>query len=289
MSNSRRSVASTIALRMLPELRALHRPTSGISSIETIPKFLRDQSGDLVRLAAIHRSWHRHVDACWAAGLNPLILAPMAHGKTVQLVIGRVCHFIGSAELERPNGRPILGRNARIKIVCNDEASAADRVRTIGENLESPEYHRIFPSIVRSRTGPWNTQVLNIQRDPRVRQIDSTVAGKGILSTGIGGRADLLVFDDIVDFRNCIAEPANRKKINETFGSTWMSRLEPWGKVVMVGTRWHALDLYGILKETQGWCCLEQAISDDFRVITCKLFGWDEKRHGTYPPFSELQ
>ena len=56
----------------------------------------RDNLGNAIKLAEIHRAWIRHVEYCWARGLRALILAPFGHGKcapvrqTLQLADGSV-------------------------------------------------------------------------------------------------------------------------------------------------------------------------------------------------------
>lgn len=265
--------------------RLRQKQTTSLTSVQAIPQFLRDQSGDLVEMAHIHLTWHAHIEWAWDHGLHPLILAPFAHGKTIQLVVGRVCDFVGRAALPtRPGRPPVYGRNARIKVVCNDDSSARERLRTIGEVIESPEYSALFPLVKKSTRRPWNSDVLNFERDPGIRLPDSSITAKGVLSTGVGGRADAIFFDDIVDQRNAITEPALRAKVNDNHGIVWMSRLEPWGRVLAVGTRWHNLDLYGYLKENPGWVTLEQSIAPDFKAIRCKIYNAGPD----YPDFSAL-
>jgi hypothetical protein len=162
------------------ESRLSQSASTSLTTVDAVHGLLRDQSGAPVRMVAIHLSWHRHIDYCWERGLYPLILAPFAHGKTIQLTIGRTCDFIGRARLARPdNSAPILGRNARIKIVCNDDGNARERVRVIGEVCESPEFQAIFPLIRRSTTRPWNSEEINFERDPGIRLPDSSVTASG--------------------------------------------------------------------------------------------------------------
>jgi predicted phage terminase large subunit-like protein len=78
-------------------------------------------------------------------------------------------------------------------------------------------------------------------------------AGVGGPITGKGGR--LLIVDDPV--KN--AEEANsetyRRKSHEWYDSTWRTRLEPGGAMVLTGTRWHQDDLIGyvLAKGDEEW------------------------------------
>lgn len=225
---------------------------------------LRDERGNAIRQGVIHRVWRAHTLACWEAGLHPAIEAPYGHGKTVQNVIG-----MGSYEV----GQDVT---LRCKVVCNTDEKARERVVAIGNVLRSAAYGRVFPWVRpvppdSTRQRPkWTEGSIMIERPGGA--IDPTFAAHGVLSAGLGGRADLLMFDDVVDRKNAIDEPKLRDRVREDFDDVWMSRLTPRGRVIYIGTSWHQADLTHDLRERPGWCVLRMPISADLSCIEMEVW-----------------
>ena len=82
------------------------------------------------------------------------------------------------------------------------------------------------------------------------------------MSTATGGRADLIIFDDPVDFNNAIKNPAQRETVKESFRSVWTNILEPWGRAIYIGTAWHEDDLMHELLDNPEWCFVVQRIQE---------------------------
>lgn len=228
---------------------------------------LRDNVGRAVDQAVIHRVMHLHVEHCWAAGLFPAILAPFAHGKTVQLPVGRTCYELGRDP------------NLRVKIVCNNDTKAMERTMGISSILLSPAYRLTFPGVrpvtkeKAARLGKkakWTQHEIFLDRPGQA--IDPSVQAAGVLSGGTGGRADLLVFDDVCDQKNSIDEPTMRQKVIENFENVWMQRLEPSGRALYVGTPWHQADLTHTLMNKSGWSVLKIWVSDDFERLDMEVY-----------------
>jgi hypothetical protein len=218
---------------------------------------LKDDYGDATELAPIHLSWIEHIQYCWRNGLNPGILSPRGHGKTQQLV-ALVLYEIGRDP------------NVRIKIVCNSEDEAAKRVQLIGRYVEQSEDLRlVFPHLSPAERGRWNTSQLYVQRTGY--SVDPTVEAKAVLSTGVGGRSGLLIFDDPVDFRNAISNPALRPKVLEAIQNVWMNTLLPGGRIVCIGTAWHQQDAIHEFMKNPAFCFLIQKVSQDFTCIESSI------------------
>jgi len=64
----------------------------------------------------------------------------------------------------------------------------------------------------------------------------------------IGGHYDIIVLDDIIDQKNSRTEH-RRREIVRWFNSTLMPMLEPEGKLIVIGTKWHQADLYAHLQK----------------------------------------
>jgi len=183
-----------------------------------IEAVLKDESGRPMRQAVIHRQWHAHIDYCRMIGKRPLIMAPWGHGKTQQLVIGRVLFELGR------------NRNQRIGVVCNADANARKRVTAIKAYIERDrDYRWVFPEVCPDRKTGWGKEEIYVERGEGARSVDPSVFSAGIFSTGIGGRVDGLIIDDPVDLRNALTMPKLREVVIETVKNVWMSRLEPAG------------------------------------------------------------
>ena len=159
-------------------------------------------SGNKVKQSYIHYAIQEHIDYCFKNKLLCGILAPWGHGKTAQ-VLGRTLFELG------------INNNLRVKILCNNDNTAKQRLKFLSQYIKSDkEFHDIFPRCIPAEEERWNNHELTIQKS--VISKDSSIQCYGILSSGIGGRADMLIADDIVDMRNSIQQPALREQIIKT-------------------------------------------------------------------------
>ena len=221
-----------------------------------IPLVSQDDHGTPLAIADVHMAWLRHVDYCWRRGLKCVILAPFGHGKSSTLAVNVMAHQIGRDP------------NVRIKVVTNDDDSAAKRVATVRQVLGTPAYRSVFPDIKPGNR--WTGHEMYVERTGQA--IDPTIQARGIFTTGIGGRADLEVFDDIVDQKNS-ANAIQRARIIDLAEQTWLSRLEPDGSLLVVGTAWHQGDAYHHWMQQFGWCTLVQSVADDCLSIEQVVYG----------------
>jgi hypothetical protein len=179
----------------------------------------------------------------WQKALNDffkvLIVCPREHGKTNQIVIGRAIWEIGT------------NPNIRAKLVCQSDDIAIKRLSAIVDHiLNNPRVKEIFPDLIPAEKQEWSKTKIHVKRDS-VGSIDPTLEACGILSSAVGGRADLLIFDDPVDFRNAIQQPALREMVKEVYLNVWMQILEvDGGRVWYVATPWHQADLTHFLLES---------------------------------------
>jgi hypothetical protein len=228
---------------------------------------LKDDAGAEITQGEIHKSWSAHEER--VAGLKKYcgIIAPWGHGKTEQCVIGDTLF-----DLAR-------NPNLRIKIISNSDANARKRIMSIRKYIESsPEFRRVFPEIVRDTSGAWNDHELFIKRDGYSK--DPSIEGAGIFSSGVGGRADKLVFDDPVDLKNAIQEPGSRVRVIEAAKQTWLSRLDPregvlnYVQVLWIATVWHVDDATcsWVMKNSE-FCVLLQSVNETMDAIESKLDG----------------
>jgi hypothetical protein len=69
---------------------------------------------------------------------------------------------------------------------------------------------------------------------------------------GAGGRADLAVFDDVVDIKNAVTNPAMREQVIRAVKETWFSLVAAKGRIVWICTPYHIADCSHDLKNTPG-------------------------------------
>jgi len=173
-----------------------------------------------------HKEWHEAIDKYEYT----LIISPRDHGKSSQISVARVLFELGR------------NPNLRIKIVSQSDDRASNILSEITEHMRSnKKLHEIFPNLKPAHGKPWTSHKIYVQRD--LISKDPSIESLGVLSTATGARADLIIFDDVVDFRNAIQNPKLREVVKEAFFSVWVNLLEPDGRLVYVCTLWHQDDL----------------------------------------------
>jgi len=110
---------------------------------------------------------------------------------------------------------------------------------------------RFAKDSVTAETFPW------LELDPAAQGIEEwyTTAGGRYQAVGVGGsitggRAHILVGDDLIKGREQAFSAAQRENIWGWFGMDARSRLFPGGGILLINTRWHSDDISGrILKQ----------------------------------------
>jgi hypothetical protein len=165
-----------------------------------------------------------------------LIAAPRGHGKTSQ-VVGRLIWELGK------------NHNLRVKIIGSSDDKAKEILGLARELISSSvRVHEVFPDlIVDTQRGDTQTKFF-VLRD--IFQRDPSVEASGVLSTGAGGRADLLICDDVVDLKNAVINPAQREQVIAAVKNTWFSLVASTGRIVWICTPYHVADATHDLKNT---------------------------------------
>lgn len=184
------------------------------------------------------------------------------HHNTEQMCIG-VC-------LEEIAKNP----NILIKIVHISEQEASNRVRAIKEYIENDEeYKKLCPHVI--PTSIWGQQKFIVKR--KTISKDPTCQGFSAVSGALGGRAHLILFDDINDYKSAVLEPSTREAVEGMFKTTWNTRLiqpESESEAIVLMNRWHENDLarYIMNNPIWGWCSIEVA-EDKESLIYRDSFG----------------
>ena len=211
-------------------------------------------------MAAFHKRWHQTVDLLKrnAKAIRDRT-APVKNLKTKALFI---CHRNSGKSFNLAIGRPLyeLGEdpNLRIKIVCNAENRAYERVDAIKKHIEVNEnVRKLWPHLKpQSKTHNWSRTRIIVERSLILP--DPSVEGYGILTTSVGSRGDFIILDDVCDERNTLTYPKMRDQIKRIFSDVWLNVLEPWGICIVLGTPWHQDDLYGYIQDE---------LKDEFLIV----------------------
>jgi len=183
---------------------------------------------------------------------QPILLAPF-HLEGLQTVyladrgvwVSPRAH--GSSEVVRGLSVWWFGTNSDelLRWVAQSDAKAANSVKVIGDYIEfDSEVAEVFPALKlrpedsKSRRGKmeWTLQRGGRSADPSIKAV-------GVTNSITGGRATKLVFDDAVDRRNAITQPALMKQIETAVTADWHNLMLPGGQFVWLANTWSAVDM----------------------------------------------
>ena len=183
----------------------------------------RDTNGDPIRQADFHIEWQRMMGELEAT----LIMAPRGHAKSMSAT-SRLVWEIGN--------NPRL----RIKIVCAKDAKAQELLLLVYKQItENPLVQAVFPNLRIDVTMPDKADMFCVVRPELAR--DATVQASGVFSAGAGGRADILLCDDVCDEVNSNAT-ATRVKVINTVRNVWFALLAPRSRIWWLCTPYHIDD-----------------------------------------------
>ncbi|HHH29055.1 MAG TPA: hypothetical protein ENK57_12025 [Polyangiaceae bacterium] len=193
-----------------------------------------ESTGQRIENADFHEAWHDFFDReSWG-----VIEAPVGHGKTNQIPIGRTIYELGK--------NPSL----RFALCCATYEQASDRVDAIRQHIDTNVLVRkVFPGLYRARRrgAPWGSKAIEVERKTRAK--DASVTAFGVGSKAItGGRFDRMLLDDVVDEQTSATEE-QREKLTTWWDRKASTRLPVTGKgrILAIGTPWARGDLLDLL------------------------------------------
>lgn len=223
------------------------------------------KTGTKVQMGTVHRLWYEHIEYCRKNNLYAGIISPWGHGKT-EFCLGYALAQIADDQKQR------------IKLVTNSDPNSVSRLEVLKQYIEyDDDLREVYPHLRPDRKNSWTKHKFIVERPTRSK--DGTLEAYGITSSGMGGRADGLLFDDPVDLRNAITMPALREKVIEDFWNTWMSRRDMDTWVVYIATVWHGADLTHQLMENELFCILHQRVADDLSCLETRLLPYERPDH----------
>lgn len=247
--------------------RSKNKPDGLLADINNfIEACMTDNEGNPVEQADIHRIWHKHIDDTLQRGLYPGILAPFGHGKSVQVSVAKSLMLLAE------------NNNTRGRIVSASDIEAKKRLASVKAMIENEDsnFRKIFTDIRPSKNRKWSDTQIYLERTSDAP--DPSLDAFSILSGVMGSRVDWTIFDDAVDLRNAIQQPSLRKKVIEAFKNQWLTRIEPHGFAIYIGTIWHVEDLtntiindeLGMPVNDRRWNWLIMSVSEDLKTIECR-------------------
>lgn len=226
-----------------------------------------------------HERWY----AAFATSSRLLFKAPRSHGKSISA--GRV--LVGHAI--------ITNRNVRILLISKTKDAASKTARLVRRDLEKNERIRAdwltekdvpkgTPAKAAEDVGardfreeglPWTDSMFYVRRSLDAR--DPTVEAVGVCGSITGGRFDLIIVDDPVDDENTHTR-ARRKKTHNWFYGTVLPLLDNEGRIVVIGTKKHADDLYTSLENDPTFDEItDGAFVDGLSSVDMERVRWVEK------------
>lgn len=185
-----------------------------------------------------------------------MLLAPACHGKSTLTSVGF------------PLWEVARDRGIRIGIVTSNDNLAEDILSEIKSHLEENEtLHAYFGQFKPKRPVKWSRYEVRVDTSGGVttlRKKDATISVGGPLSSWKGKRIDLFLIDDMVDEKNASTRERAQDLI-DWFWNTLYTRLEPWGRIKIVGTVEKEYDFYhDIMKNPRGFKIVhEKAIRNE--------------------------
>lgn len=229
-----------------------------------------EKTGAPIENGPHHVAWQEFLDENDLA----VVHAPVGHGKTQQVAVGRVLWALGDD--------PTL----RVGIVCATDAQARERLVQIRSHiLGNPRVREVFPDLRLDALAKNTEHELTVER-PTIAK-DASVRAYGVGSKALqGARLDVLILDDVVD-RDNSATPELRAKVVEWFDAVAFTRRSPGRRfrVWAIGTPWHRDDLLHVLGARpafarQVWSAVlnPDAPREEWETLWSEVFTPDEAR-----------
>lgn len=172
-----------------------------------------------------------------------LINVPPEHAKSTVITVGYSTYRIA------------MDSNVRIIVVSKTLAKAREFVYSIKNRLSHPNYAKMQQVYGpaggwKEDSDTWKTDTVYLGQEARnSSEKDPTLQALGIGGQIYGARADLIILDDVITTANA----HEWEKQLEWLQKEVITRLGKNGKLLIVGTRIGAVDLYRELRNPEHW------------------------------------
>ncbi len=189
------------------------------------------------------------------------LLVPRGHLKTSMVTIGKTIQFI----LNNPN--------VRILIANQVWDMSRKMLAEIKQHLELSQLNKVFGDF---KSESWNQDAIIVAGRTRAFK-EPTVLTTGIEAETTGGHFDVILLDDLVGHQNC--QTSEQREKAKRFRRSMVNLLEPGGKLIEVGTRWHLDDTFSEVFENEAeyYDIMIRQIVEKGKIIFPKKFNkkWD--------------
>ena len=151
--------------------------------------------------------------------------------------------------ITRAIGEILCNPNIRILFACDAAEQAKTFLREVKSHFERNELLKsVFGDYVTNAPKWADSEIIVNRRSSHAKEATITCAGTD--TTLPGRHFDLILADDLVSEDNSQTK-GQRDKVHDWFYRTLMPTMAmPYGRMYVIGTRWHEEDLYGwLLKE----------------------------------------
>lgn len=171
-----------------------------------------------------------------------LINVPPEHAKSTVMTINYVTYRI------------VTNPNIRIVIVSKTQNMARKFLSAVKDRLTQPGWNKMQVAFgpkdgFKKDSTTWTADMIYLGTGRDSGEKDPTVEAKGMGSQIYGARADLIILDDVVMDTNA----HEWEKQIEWIQKMVITRLGRYGKLLVVGTRVSANDLYRELRNGEHW------------------------------------
>lgn len=199
------------------------------------------ENGMPITAARHHKLWLEFL--CDESIKRLMIIAPFESAKTTWTILGYVGLYVGVF----PERSVVIG--------CNGSDTAQKRSMALRSGVTSSDFQKTFPDLKPDPQLQWTMDTWTLTRigNPIPNRVHPTLAAYGAGGQVIGSRADLIVADDLLDFKNT-RTTHQRREIEHWLYSTLISRARAnTGRIIAIGTSWNVDDYYMKAKNEGGW------------------------------------
>lgn len=194
-----------------------------------------------------------------------LVLGPADHGKSTVLTVGMILH------------RLINNPNLRVLIISKGMDMPMKYLAMMREAVAKPRFKELFGDWEKGRD--WSKSQITIPRTALLSEPTIKVLSTG--SSIPGYHFDLIDADDLCDVNNSMTE-GQRRKLWDWFRGSLLSRDVPGGSIWVLGTRFHADDLYGSMLTLVDR--VRQEVGEEIWFVVHRKAIIDEDKHVTLWP-----
>lgn len=191
-----------------------------------------EKGGNAVKLGNFHKDLCNFVTD--NTNRKKLVLLPRGHLKSTLITIGYSVQSI------------VKNPNIRILILSATYEMAVDFVTEAKRHLKDNETIRRLYGDLTEGVEEWSADRITLKRtDHNIK--GPTLKAAGIDSNLVGSHPDLIIIDDPHNRDNSQTADNIEKVINRF--RDCIDLLEPGGQLIVIGTRWNLIDLYGWIQD----------------------------------------